>query len=630
MSNITVKKVAKYVILPGIIPRVRKLFDTTFGMIAFLIAQIYSAVRLLPPEHAYLQGQNIGRFGVRHVVAEAANHLVVRKENWDQIVVFVLILSSIILMIGQVVLVAAAMLFDPVWAASTPLSDLFATPDPTADGATNSTDVVFLLMDRVFGVPKFFCTVGGICTDVLEGGQRWPFHVALHSMFAFYSKGLLIVGVLIFLYFIVVVVGETVTSGTPFGERFQNIWVPIRLVMALLLLTPMTYGLNAGQWLVLSVAKAGSGFATNGWHRFNNVLKVKMGEQNNNPSGEISTLLATPKPPDLTPLVQGMVLIHGCAYGVWDKDNTKSASGSGLAYFEGFSGVSNLDNYPKSPPYSKAKGNNPDDGFYIQPYFVKNVLGQLVDKRPYELVTEDTTFQDAVNFYGHSNIIIRFGHIVKGQFEPVCGDITVPVVDRSYLQFASSPSEINSTIETYGGGPMMHSYYFDIVRALWFGNDVSAAKGGQNANQAQGSPGVSALLPRHIGQRYMARRLEGNEKGDNLRSNKIGCQQPEFFPSCSKVGNDYPSHTDDVNIAALSKAMTFLVTNLPAQIDLAHDNKISAESAFQIKADVLDRGWGGAGLWYNKIAQMNGQFVSAVNSIPYLSGYPEVMKQVKK
>ena len=81
MSGIQAKNIAKYVIMPGILPRLNSLLTSGFDYIAFLMAQIYSMVRLLPPNHPYLNPQNIGKYSIRAVVAQAANHLEFKKKN---------------------------------------------------------------------------------------------------------------------------------------------------------------------------------------------------------------------------------------------------------------------------------------------------------------------------------------------------------------------------------------------------------------------------------------------------------------------------------------------------------------------------------------------------------------------
>src|SRR6056297_1410892 len=102
------KALIKYALLPQFVPRVRSLFSGMFAHSAFLIAAIYGSLRLLPPGHPYLAAQNFGRFGLRHVISEAANNLVLSRKNLDQIIVFFIILLGLVLLITQFILLLLA------------------------------------------------------------------------------------------------------------------------------------------------------------------------------------------------------------------------------------------------------------------------------------------------------------------------------------------------------------------------------------------------------------------------------------------------------------------------------------------------------------------------------------------
>ena len=99
-------------VLPGIIPRFREFFSNGFQWLAVLMAVIYSSVRLLPKNHAYLDPANKGRFGIRHVIAEAANNLVIKKENADQIIVFFALLMGFVILCVQFAMLIFGFLFD--------------------------------------------------------------------------------------------------------------------------------------------------------------------------------------------------------------------------------------------------------------------------------------------------------------------------------------------------------------------------------------------------------------------------------------------------------------------------------------------------------------------------------------
>ena len=67
-NGLTVGRVLKYSMLPGILPRIRGL-GMHFGHFAYLLALVFSSARLIPQGHPSLNAANIGQFGVRQVIA---------------------------------------------------------------------------------------------------------------------------------------------------------------------------------------------------------------------------------------------------------------------------------------------------------------------------------------------------------------------------------------------------------------------------------------------------------------------------------------------------------------------------------------------------------------------------------
>jgi conjugal transfer/type IV secretion protein DotA/TraY len=405
-------RVASYMIFLGVVPRLKRLLGGGFAHIAFLVAQVYGIVRLLPPGHPYLDPRNIGRFGVRHAVGEAANHLVLDWRHADQILVFAVILAGIVLFVAQVAALLAGLLLPAAQAVN------FYTPNPTDDVALN-------LLDYTLGVKDFFCT-GSLCTST-NALIPFPFHDGLHALLRFYSVAILLIAIFIFLYFVVVVVVESAVSGTPFGERFQNWWVVLRLLVALGLLMPLGSGLNSGQYIVLYAAKMGSGWATNAWVEFNDVMMRKGGP---NPLGQQGNLVAMPGNQEAAQLVLDMALIKGCAYGYWQQGGY---SGSG-------------------PPKGKVK-----------PYLTK--LGHTMEiARASDFDAAAAQYKKAVEFSDYNDILIVFGYQEDGwpawqEMKPVCGILRVPVSDLA--DFDKDP-------QAAGGGAYMRVKYWQIVNAMWF------------------------------------------------------------------------------------------------------------------------------------------------------------------
>ena len=68
---------------------------------------------------------------------------------------------------------------------------------------------------------------------------------------------------------------------------------------------------------------------------------------------------------------------------------------------------------------------------------------------------------------------------------------------------------------------------------------------------------------------------------------------------------------------------------LEAQIEtILSPANLAIYTGFDYDPNHLDRGWGGAGLWFNKIAEINGAIVTAVHAKPYGTQVPEIMEHV--
>jgi len=245
----------KYGFLPGIFPRIRRL-GAHFGIMAHMLALILSSAGLLPKGHPMLNPVNTGRFGIVDVLAAAANNIILKRENVDKILIFGAIVLSMILIVIQAVIIAFYSFIDTASAADGGGSNMFTTAAP-------DTDMVFTFMQQVVGLDDFF-----------NGREQIGFSIAhaLHSMLGFYSTAMMLIAVVIVCYYVVTIAGESAQTGQAFGKRFNSLWAPVRLVLALGLLVPLGNGLNSAQYLTLYVAKAGSSLATNAWNQFSTAL----------------------------------------------------------------------------------------------------------------------------------------------------------------------------------------------------------------------------------------------------------------------------------------------------------------------------------------------------------------------
>ena len=405
LLNITKGQVARYVLLPEVMPRLQGLTGTGFGHLAYFMALVYRAAGLIPNHHAYLSARNIGQFGIGDVIGTAARNLTFNRRNIDQVAIFFAILSALVILFVQFMILLASFLIHPATAQTEMPKNyqkFFITKNP-------GDDIAFRFLDRVFGVKGLF--------NSKDANTIGAFHDALHSLFQVYSIALLVIAVLIALYLIFAVVAETAQTGTPFGKRYNHVWAPIRLVVAIGLLVPIGSGLNSAQWITLYAAKFGSGFATNGWLKFNDKLNTTY-------AGDMEKLVAKPNAPEFHDLAGFMMLAKTCKVAIEYMTVTSDPTGN-------------------SP---NAKGKK------IEAWLVTN---------PGENSKMDfaaTDYAKAVEFFNHGDVRIRFGEHdpkehkkYKGYTKPYCGDLIL---------------QTTSADETSGAWTMQEAYY-KLVQEMW-------------------------------------------------------------------------------------------------------------------------------------------------------------------
>jgi conjugal transfer/type IV secretion protein DotA/TraY len=643
MSGNRTLKIAQYCLLPQILPRFAALFFSGFDYFAYFMAQVFRGVRLIPEGHAYLNPSEIGHYSIPDVIAAAGSRLQYRRENIDQVIIFYVILLGLVLMGMQALLLVIGMFAPQAMALS--LTDYFGNAHLTI-GNDPYQDLAFILLDRVFGVPGIFdscVSTGQPCymaapDDTWAGASTiytpptfpWPFHLALQAMFAFYSTGLLIVAVMILLYFVVVIVAETAQTGTPFGRRFNKVWAPLRLVMALGLLIPISNGLNTAQYIVLYSAKLGSNFATNGWIRFNAKLSDGMMFS--------EEIVAIPKTPNIGDLLQFMMLAHAC-----------KAAEEGMILQE----PKPNDWKPVPQADCAIPDNEQKNDSVINAYLVKYTANAAGDFK----YLENTKYSAAKDWFNNGDMTVRIGdrgcskrhNASKGHTIPTCGELLIPAAIQ----------ETN----TAAGAYVIQEGYYNLVQYLW-GSYLASANttrvwshwgfcvaniGGAFApvqtyptatyNDIMSGSGDTALRQRSL---YYAQEMCPNlvvdpSMGNNIpRWTGITIYQPTADWLQGTYSNymygdgiaQYPA--DVVPNAAYSPvgaSAGAIATNIIRKGVIAERARVAA-GEYVMPIDLIDRGWGGAGLWYNRIARANGAITGSSLSVPKVVAFPELMMTV--
>lgn len=252
--NINAKSVAKYALLPGILPRLQRL-AAHLSQFMFMFTQIFGSVGLIDRNHPCLKPENIGMYRFRDIIGLAASNVVFDRKHLPQTVMFFAVVLSIVLSVA-IFLALIASVLTHVPAAQ---AQLFGTPNQF--GYTESGDWALNFLYRIFGDTGMFPTPA-------DGnmGNAW-FTGILVTMLKYYSMAMLVVAAFMILYLLVVTLTESAKSGQPFGSRFDGIWAPVRLALAIGLLMPvMSSGYNGAQMITFQAAIWGSNLATNAWY----------------------------------------------------------------------------------------------------------------------------------------------------------------------------------------------------------------------------------------------------------------------------------------------------------------------------------------------------------------------------
>jgi conjugal transfer/type IV secretion protein DotA/TraY len=567
-------QVIKYTLLPGIMPRLKHLLGPGRGFLALWIAQVYNALNILPREHPYLNPANRGKFGIRHVIAEASDNIVWDWKHADQIIIFLTVISGLVMLFMQFAVLLLSIISVPALAITNyagidvPTSpfDIFVTKAP-------EQDIAFILLDLVFGIPDIFnscITTGAECLDTKgnplphsSGSYPTPFQKALHEILAMYSYGIFIVGVLVIIYFSITIAGETAAYGTPFGKRMNKFWAPVRLMFFFFLIVPIVYNLNIGQMATLYAARVGSSMATNLWLIFNEALRTG----DTTILGENRSWVVNPEVPELGGYLQFMQTVTACKYAerilhdryiqayIVRQSGTKDIEiNDGLEWGGGQVNVPASQKalyFYKYPEDDKVTGPEPPG---------PNSIG----------------IADALKFVENGDITIRFGEYnpeiyptKKGNVYPWCGEYV-------FINPGVTSEKSNAVLgedQNYLMSSVFFFYWIILLNESWTSEDL------------------------HVWGSNIARNVLNNEK--------------KQLPDVDAIKTLIDSHKDWIE-EVINKAI--------------QDQADNAD--YSIPDALLEKGWAGAAIWYNKIAEINGSFINAVHGIPQPSLWPDAQQQI--
>ncbi len=630
----------KYVFTPQIASRVKDVFGSGFYFTAYFIALVYSAVRLLPANHPYVDAKNIGKYGIRHVIAEAANSLQITRHNIDRILLFFLVILGLFIGAAQIFVLVISLFMQTAQADG--FADMFVTNAP-------ADDLAYMFMDLVFGVQGMFnscistaaecVSVNGKNIDesfkvISANGFPFPVHKALHQMMAVYSTGLSIIGMMIMLYFVATIVAETAQTGTPFGKRFSHLWAPLRIVTAFALIVPVGSGLSSAQYLVLYSAKFGSSFATNSWVTFNDTLSEEY-------TSDMDSLISVPNSPDVTSLLRFLFLAKTCAYN-YAVNNTNIVGGEGEDLAIKPYMVRTVSTSDLLPSYVE-----------IKPSQVLNSSKDSIESygiatwAPYISEGESIGLWDYAN--GSDSVDIVFGLVDPtdptaysehtGGVLPLCGKMQFKLTD------VRIPPPIDSTVPAgdttdYAnpGVDALQRFHWYAFQVAYFSNeyfyhlqmledsdtkvffDTAWSIGNKHAvNSTQSTAQDDVGFP--LNQDPSSTSTHFPAIGTTLYESDL---QVEFNGQCGD--NDWEDEHDNYGSCGFFEDVYYGKGILPVNKSVVEMMKDA--SSWSISEPLRNKGWAGAGVWYNKLAELNGAAVDAALNLPRPVKFPMVMEYI--
>jgi conjugal transfer/type IV secretion protein DotA/TraY len=294
-QKINAKSVAKYALLPGIIPRLRGLSRAIDGFL-FMFTQLFGACGLIPRNHPCLMVANIGKYRFIDIVGLAASNVVFDKKHISQTIMFFVIIGTLIISIAT----AAAGIGVIILHVPDAHAQLFG--DSMDKDYNKQQDWAYQFLGEVFGPAGPSSLWGG-------NGATAPQHEILRpimeAMFRTYSEALLVIAAFMVIYLIITMVADAARTGQPFGSNFNSVWAPIRLAVAIGLLVPVSSGYNGAQLVAFQVANWGSALATNVWVAGLNSI-----------DGDGKKFLAMSQPSDGYRFMRGLFLMNVCVEAV--------------------------------------------------------------------------------------------------------------------------------------------------------------------------------------------------------------------------------------------------------------------------------------------------------------------------
>ncbi len=589
------KGVVRYAVMPEVGTRLHSLFMGSFNYIPFFIATVYNMVGLLPQNHPYINPANMGRYGIRHVVFEASQNIKFSIKNIDQIILFIAVLIGLAIFLIQLISLGAFLFFQPALASiPTNWSGFFTI----ANDGYRAQDLASMMLDMVFGVPHpsindmgFFESCIGSATpcqsnfgNVVDAdlgltsvpsdiaAQLGPLSSSAYTQFPFpYHLGIHRLfqvysnGLLIIAVIIASYFVVTILAETAqTGTPFGKRFNKTW--------APIRIVVAFGLLMPLTIGLNSSQYIVLYAAKFGSAFASNGWRMFNDTLtssylGDPQNLITVPNTPDLGYLTKFMYVARVCKVVNDFYEHQKWLD-------EDDSNTGDLPEERATHMYAlTGKHSDTNNTLLIGPLITYDML----------LLSLDPEFTSVSFVFGTKNP--KDAAKSKNGVYPSCGEINLVLTD---------PRQ-NGDAEP---GPfMIQEAYFYIIKNLWY-----PEIGMISADVTP--PETIALGLRH---REIANRLT---KG----------LSPEINHSIALDAN----YVQGTNIAVKQYLSSVIQSAVSSQAN-------SSRLTDNVRSDLpilYSKGWAAAGLWYNRVAEMNGTIMSATYAVPSIIKYPAIQEQV--
>lgn len=234
------------------------------SMFVRFIALAFAANGLFPRNHPALLGETGHRLTMGMVISTAYRNVSFTREGLPKAILFFAIVGCLAFSALAVITLFLLLLTGTAHAESTTSTNgLFGLTQEQKDADLAYQWFKYLFTGEELS-PEYTKGTGALAAS----GAIGLIQSALKAALGTYSSAVLVLGGIILMYHLLSMVAETAHTGKPMG-RANQVWAPIRLVVAIGLLVPVTSsGLNVGQHATIQVARWGSALATNTWGIF--------------------------------------------------------------------------------------------------------------------------------------------------------------------------------------------------------------------------------------------------------------------------------------------------------------------------------------------------------------------------